>query len=243
MQYDFSLASKQAQVMEVKGEYFLYKSGLGPIRITPSSGSPVDLMPGQGMSGLKFDKFTVQDLSGANNAGFLLAGVGNWIDARTTGTVEVVDGGKSRTMAGSAFTVWNAAGAVAGQQSMVQLLNPVGNLKNVILESLSVASGSTTGFEVRTGMVEGAGPTQNGISKNLTTSIVYSTGYTRAGAVAASSGGLMFLLNAAINTTQSWRPVEPIVLTPGAILTIVGQGAQKDVSASFEWYESLIANG
>lgn len=243
MQYDFTLGAGQAQVLEAKGTYFKYKGGLGPIRVTPSNGGPVDLLPGQGMSGITFDRLTIKDLSGAGNMGFLLAGDGQWSDDRITGTVDVVDGGKTRTLAAKAFSVWASNPGTASLLSVVQLCNPVGSTKNIVLESLTAASTVATGFEVRAGIAESAMAQVFGVSKLLTPVLGASTAYSRSSTLAAVAGNVMFLINAAVRTMAPWKPVEPIVIAPGACISILGQSMAADVSVSFEWYEENISNG
>ncbi len=244
MQYDLNLTANGAQQIDVAGSYFKYAKGLGPIRVQVDGGGYVDLLPGQGMQGLKFSRLMVKDTSGATNTGALVAGEGQFTDARISGTVDVVDGGKSRTLAGMAFSAWLAGGGVAGQFTEVQISNPAGSGKNIIIEAIAVASNTATGFQVMAGCADVGGATLAGVSKNLTSgALVNSSAVLKAGSVAAQSGSTIYLINAAVSTMATWKPVEPIVLGPGGILTVLGQGTQKDVSASFEWYEALIVNG
>ncbi len=59
---------------------------------------------------------------------------------RLTGEVAVIDGGKARTLAGSAFVGGHGAGGVAGQYTHLQLLNPAASGKRVIIEQLMLSS-------------------------------------------------------------------------------------------------------
>lgn len=235
MQYDFSLLSKQSQVMEVKGEYFLYKSGLGPIRITPSSGSPVDLMPGQGMSGLKFDKFTVQDMSGANNAGFLLAGVGTWLDSRTTGIVEVVDGGKTRTLAGIAFMAVQFGQAAAGEYPHVQLFNPSTTRRLVVKQiflSSSVAQQLLLTF-FHSPLTGAASAPFNKLPGGPV-----SVGETRAQSSPTLLGpGALLAPFIAANTSVTTTLTEPIILNPGCGMVVRAGSTGSAITVAFEHIE------
>jgi hypothetical protein len=138
-QYDLNLVPNGAQTLDVAGSYFTYKSGLGAIRVTSSDGAVVDLLPGQGMSKLKFDRLTVKDISGVANVGVLLAGNGEWHDERITGTVDVVDGGKSRTLANMAFVAASGPAADATTTPAMYLQNPAGSGKNIIVKSFSIS--------------------------------------------------------------------------------------------------------
>ncbi|MCL6484930.1 MAG: hypothetical protein I4O49_12305, partial [Janthinobacterium lividum] len=114
MQYDFNLSPGGAQNLDVKGRFFKYRSGTGAIRVRASKGGYVDLLPGQGVRGFDFESLTVADRSGANNVGVLIVGDFDFQDDRIAGTVDVVDGGRTRTLAGIAFGASAYQAAVPG---------------------------------------------------------------------------------------------------------------------------------
>lgn len=145
MQYDFSLAAGAGVTLDIAGKFFKYKSGTGLIRVRGSSGGYLDLMPGQGVWGTEFTSLTVQDRSGAQNVGVLLAGNDDFRDDRITGDVTVLDNGKSRSMSGVSFFRMRAAGPAATQYAWVQVFNPIGSGKTIALNKI-VISADTAGF-------------------------------------------------------------------------------------------------
>lgn len=141
MQYDFNLPPGGALNLDVKGRFFKYRSGTGPIRVRASKGGYVDLLPGQGVWSLDYDSLNVQDRSGGNNAGVLIAGDFDFHDDRIVGTVEVVDGGRARTLAGLAYFAYGSMStSTAGKRANVILWNPIGSGKSVTVKSAIVSS-------------------------------------------------------------------------------------------------------
>ncbi|PJC99798.1 hypothetical protein GQ37_005685 [Janthinobacterium sp. BJB1] len=147
MQYDFNLPPGGALNLEVKGKFFKYRSGAGPIRVRASKGGYVDLLPGQGVRNLDYESLTVVDRSGANNAGVLVAGDFDFQDDRITGTVDIMDGARTRTLANMAFLA-DTALSPGGSYATLQLWNPVGSGKNVMLEQLTISVDAATAISM-----------------------------------------------------------------------------------------------
>lgn len=142
MQYDFSLAAGAAQSFDVVGTFVKYQNGTGLIRVRMSMGEYVDLLPGQGVFSVNYTRFTVTDRSGSNNAGALLAGDFDFRDSRITGVVEVIDGGRGRTLAGMCFS--GGVGITGGSGTdypHIVLNNPAGSGKRVVVEEFAFSFG------------------------------------------------------------------------------------------------------
>lgn len=145
MQYDFNLSAGGGTQLAVRGKFVKYKSGTGMIRVGINSGGFVDLLPGQGIWGIEYSTLNVSDKSGVANSGIILAGEFDFHDDRITGTVDVVDGGKDRTLAGiTYFGYQSCTVGTAGNHPFVQLLNPAGSGKNVYVKSLVLSSTSVS---------------------------------------------------------------------------------------------------
>jgi hypothetical protein len=242
MQYDFTLIAGQSQVLEVRGSYFKYKGGLGAIRVTPSSGGPVDLLPGQGMSGIAFERLTIKDLTGNANMGFVLAGDGKWDDDRITGTVEVLEGGKARTLAGMAFCATVETGAVdAAMLGRAAIFNPVDSVKRIVVEAIGLSSPyaqKCNMFAMSAMLATDAGP---GASKDFI-SAKTSVARLSTGQVSIPGPGpaARWQLSVIANGRDVWTPKEPIVLAPGSGIVLWSQTQGVYFAASFEWFEESI---
>jgi hypothetical protein len=167
MDFDFTLLANGGQAVDIAGSFFKYKAGIGAIKIQTDRGGSVTLLPGQGVRNAQFTRLQIVDASGLPNSGILIAGNEEFIDDRisgsvaiTAGTLSVVDDGKSRTLSGSAFIATIGQSAAAGTYATLQLWNPAGSGKNLIVESINAnfdvdnlfnASDSVAAISVQTG--------------------------------------------------------------------------------------------
>lgn len=231
MQFDFNVVANGGQQIDVKGRFFKYISGLGKIRVTTSAGRPVDLLPGQGLFGEDFSWLNVKDRSGAANTGIILAGDFDFRDDRISGTVDVVDGGKSRTLAGKAFAYGLNMTSTVDTFASLQLFNLAGSGKNLFVEQMlfhqSVAG--VLAIYITTMSL----PTDTGIfsSSKLGGAVVSTAAkYFSSGTVSGGAQGGSLSLAAEYpaanlkrlaivpvlaNQQMSYRPIEPLVLPPG----------------------------
>jgi len=250
--FDLKIAPGAVRFIDVRAAYIYFLNGSAgggdtTIAFQPESGSEtVYLKPGQAYKIPTGDRigtrWTMTNVKGEGTIiGQVLMGEGEFTDNRVSGSVEVIDGGKARTLAGVAFSAWVSAPGVAGVRSVVQLQNPAASGKNVVVERIAVASQVSTGFEVRPGLADVGGGFGTAASKLVTNgALVVSSAIFKVGTRAVDTTSTLYLLNAAIGTQAAWRPLEPIVIAPGGILSIVGQSLNADVAASMEWYEDKI---
>jgi hypothetical protein len=243
MEYDFNLGAGQSLNLDVKGRFFKYKSGTGPIRIRTSLGGAVDLLPGQGVENVHFTGLTISDRSGAGNAGSILAGDFDFRDDRITGSVEVVDGGKNRTRAGQAFLV--AAGGTTDPnfQSRTALVNAAGSGKNIFIETAMLTGQVAVPVSlcrVDAGVVVAVAQ-RKGISKDLTTFKESTAGQIFADANQNSAPlNPMWVLQINAGGRDSFQPKEPFMIPPGAALCMWAQTVGAPFTAQFEWFEEAI---
>lgn len=237
MQYDFNLAPGSSQTLDVKGRFFKYKNGTGLIRVRTSLGGAVDLLPGQGIENVDFTGLTITDRSGANNIGAILAGDFDFRDDRITGSVEVIDGGKNRVNAGSAFSWGAAPSGQPGLINHIQLWNPADSGKNVIVSQLILATSAfdIVALQVTSQMLS----TDNGAIGNKKSGGALSKARSlsqrdAAVLVSGSSQGFAVCNGSSSNT---FKPTEPYVLGPGYGLVIRNSTAAVGLFVTVEHYE------
>lgn len=240
MQYDFNLAPNSGTVMDIAGKFFKYRSGTGVITVRTSKGGSVDLLPGQGVWNVEFTSLTIKDKSGAQNAGVILAGDFDFHDDRITGTVDVVDGGKARSLSGSAFSLTFKTDPAAGMTSRLGLWNPSAN-KNVVIESIAMSAAAALSVTIYKGPLLNW-PAGAGAPK--------SQGSAAASVAQASADALvstftpgtqsMWSLSVAASGKDIWVPKEPIILTPGTGIVMWAQAWNMGFNGSFEWFEEAV---
>jgi len=239
MQYDFNLLAGQSQNIDVKGRFFKYKSGTGMIRVRTSLGGAVDLLPGQGVEDVEFTGLTVSDRSGANNVGSILAGAFKYTDDRISGSVEVIDGGRNRTIANQAFMTNTYCGPTAGNTPMVQLWNPVGSGKRVVVERVTRSSGSAGNIVVA--LVNYALATFDKYARSKLSGGSVSTSEVRYfSKVGAQNDPALTSDPVQANVPLLFQFIEPVVLLPGFGLVIAASSIGTDVVGAFEYFEELI---
>lgn len=245
MNFPLNLVVNGMQPVSQVGNYVYYKAGSAggadpSIKVKTDLGDEYILMPGQGfrLDNRFFNNLQVTNAGGqATVIGMLLIADGGFFDNRTTGSVEVIDGGKSRTLGGGAFMGGVQCGTTAGQNSHVQIWNPLGSGKNVIVESITYSSNSNGGILFRTGNVAAANMLGNGVSK-LAGGAVASVAQLRYQTNATGlGGGNMMIVGIAAAQFSTYTFKEPVVVPPGQGLLVL-QGTQAaDVTGNFEWYE------
>lgn len=243
MQFDFTLPANGGQIIDTKGSFVKYVSGTGKIRVRIDRGSYLDLMPGQGARGLSFDQLRIEDRSGAGNVGVILAGAFEFQDDRISGTVDTVDGGKARTLAGNAFCAAIFCGGQPGQFANSQLWNPPGSGKILIVESFGVSSpGASSGWGCDVRMSSQALTTvaSNGIlsKKSGGTGSAGQLKIQNTGALPAGGGEAIVTL-AGSTARDYYKLTEPIVLLPGAGL-LAFQSVAAAIVFNAEWYEEAL---
>lgn len=246
--YDINIPANKQQIVEAQGTFIYYLTGNAggadpTIKVTFGlGGTSVLLKPGQSIrlpvTAKPIDMWRVENY--ANSAtilGQVLVGTGDFKDTNTTGTVQVMDGSKARTLGKTAFTAYNGISTGgAGIYAHVQLWNPVGSGKNVFLE-YAAATAQAAGFVNVRIATAALGTNQLAPNSKLMGSGAASvaTMYTATNAVAQGSTIINGRAMAA-NGTVEFRMVEPIVLAPGNGL-IFQSAANQDMSGYFEYYE------
>jgi hypothetical protein len=250
--YDITVAVGASRQLDAQGEYFYYNAGSAggadpTIKLRGlSSGLTIKLKPGQGFrlpAGEKETSWVITNFAGAATIiGFVTVGDGDITDNRITGSVEVVDGGKNRTNANIAYFTTGYLSAVAGQYTNLQLWNPSGSGRNVIVEGINYAS-ATTSFLIL--MADSSQLTANLgaqiISKKISST---STSLTQVrketSATPTAQFANMMYMNITANTTNFFKPTEPLIIVPNSGLRIQNNTLNAELSVGFEFYEESI---
>jgi hypothetical protein len=208
-------------------------------------GSKITLQPGQAYrvadDATKPDSWTLANYAGgATIVGQVVIGDGRIDDNSIAGTVNVVDGGKFRTLANGAFAGSPGSSAVAGQYGRLQLWNPIGSGTRLIVESLvlranAAANNVIIGFttaQLAQGQANGISKMSGGaVGKGVTCSDTTATTWT-VGLMPGMSGG-----SVAPSSMQNIFDIEPMIVTPGYGLTIWAAQLNADIVANLQWYE------
>ncbi|OMG73129.1 hypothetical protein [Burkholderia ubonensis] len=250
--FDITLqANGSAFVVHAAGRYIKYTVGNAggndaSIVVTPGmqGGSKITLQPGQAYR--VADDVPVPDswslansLGQAVITGKVVVGNGRIDDNSLQGTVQVVDGGKSRTLANAAYSGVAAASAVSAQYPRLQLWNPAGSGVRLVLECINNLGANTTSTAVLTdSTVALATLGQNGFPKLL-------GGANAAGQLRVDTNATLVPVTPALaclapvtgTVVTSFKPVEPMVIPPGHGLLMTGLVSNDNMTATFEWYE------
>lgn len=242
MQHDFNLPANGSQQIDVTGRFFKYKSGSGLIRLRASRGGYIDLLPGQGVENEAFTSLTVQDRTGAPNKGVLLAGDFDFRDERISGSVEVIDGGYARTLAGKAFMGVASHGADPALVTGVQLSNPAGSGRNLIVKRYSMSTAAGGGVHVRINQQILTQVNDTGSAKNplIADSLAQLRVDKLAGVASYFNGKKVDQYSLTVNGSAFCVLQEPIMIPPGWTLTFHALAANIDMTAAVEWYEEIL---
>lgn len=256
--FDFTApASGAPQVVNAPGRYLKYVSGTAGgndtgLIVTPGGkpGSKVLLYPGQAITlpddgSMQPSAWTIANAVGqATIAGTVVVGDGRLDDNTLQGVVQVVDGGKSRTLAGSAYLgyYYKQAGG-ANTYATVALLNPATSTTRIVVEQYYLSAGAIA-VGAQYGIAAAANVTPAlalvGGGGNKRSGGQASAGQVYQGAIGA--GGLPLSYTFSLRTMQANGSTtgalrEPLVLLPGYAFALEASVANADMGAEFEWYE------
>lgn len=242
--YDLNIGVGQAQAIDVAGDRVHFISAVDPfavIELRPNfSQGNITLKPGQGYRfAEQVTRWVVYNKGTVPLTGSLMIGTGDFFDQRISGTVDVIDGGKARTLGNQAFMGTSYQGAVAAQYPHVQLWNPAGSAKRIIVEAFAAASATVGGWQLRSAVAAlttlGAAPA----SKNIGGAA--GVGQVRTAAnVAAQGVDIMMQGYLQASTLYEKKLNEPIVLAPGTGINVMANALNVDMTANFEFFEESI---
>jgi hypothetical protein len=248
-QFDITVPGVGGFPVHAPGRYIKYLSGNNgggdtSLVVTPGGqgGSKIVLQPGQAYrvadSKPTPDSWTLaSNAGGATITGKVVIGDGRIDDNSLSGTVQVVDGGKARTLAGTAFIGTCGTGGVSAQYTRTQLWNPANNPNRLVVEQLSITASAATGAGIIVSTAALANLYEQGQSKKLggATSLAQ-TYYDNTATIYPLP--LIGNISTEAGNKQAWFvPHEPYVVPPGYGITIEHNTVFLTGSSTFEWYE------
>jgi len=249
--FDITVPASGSFPINAAGRYIKYLAGNNgggdttlTVRPGAKGGSTITLKPGQayriGDSAPTPSSWTLANYAGgATILGQVVIGDGRIDDTSIAGTVQVVDGGKARTLNNSAFTGFTSAPGVAGQYPRIQLWNPANSGVRLVVESLTGMSAvSSCAVIVTDSTAALATNVQNGLSKLLGGAVAKGEIHDDSTASAQPGNPSLMVISAAPGLgLQSLKFVEPVVVPPGHGLLMTGNTVNDPFSCSIEWYE------
>lgn len=187
---------------------------------------------------VEFDAVEVEAGAIAQTVTVQIAGGGVGSD-RVLGEVSVIDGAAARVYAGASFSSYGFHVPTTGQYSLVQLWNPAGSGKDLIVSGFaislrgadswaSLAAGTSaivgTARNIRSKLIGGAGSVAQKISATSATS------------PGMSGVDVFFEIYQKADQGNYLKMNEPLIIRPGYGVTAFS-GVNVTVSASFDFYE------
>lgn len=248
---DFTLAVNTSRPIEAPGTYFYYYSGSAGgadstiILKEDSRGSTVILKPGQAFrlpagSGQAVRWYVSNYANTATIVGSVVIGDGEITDNRVTGSVEVVNGEKARTLAGGMFAGSAFCAAVAATYSTIQLWNPPASGKRLIVTNVSYGVSGAAGTIA---MLMKAATLANLFAVSPANKMPGSPApvallkYENTAASETFPLGKLRNEDLAANTPRDWNIGGALVVPPGYGLNSYGAAVNTTTLTSFEWFE------
>lgn len=248
--YDIKLAPGEVRLINVQADYIYYRAGSAggadaAIEFAPrSGGESVFLYPGQSYRvpvGARMGAdWTLRNRKGeATIIGQILMGEGSFQDNRISGAVEVIDGGKNRTMAGAAFLGGTAAIGSATQYTHLQLAS-VAVGRRVVIKTIMIFTNATQQVNVTTN--PGLLGTLEGYARSKKVGGAASTAQMRSALTAGLTGSAPFYTFPTVTGGVPFLLTlqEPMVLENGENLLVEAASVGTYLGATFEFIEEVI---
>lgn len=141
-----TLAANQTIQIGIAANFFSLTKCAWPVTVTLLQdnqiiGRAVDMLAGDFLEDIEFDAVWITNGAIAQEVGWQITG-GNAGSTRVMGEVSVINGELNRVKANQCFIGVSASINVAGQCSAGQLWNPAASGKNLVLNKVSVMSGT-----------------------------------------------------------------------------------------------------
>lgn len=259
--FTLPLAANEVREADITGEYFELRNALQPvvlIELLDRTGGVIARLDNPEQSDFvrpgRYEKIRITNGAVAQTVKHFY-GTGDAGSRRTSGLVKVeglvnvagdvsvIDGEKTRTLAGGMFGGAPAVAGVAAQYSAVQLWNPAASGKNLIVTQLDIGSDVASNAVVFFKALEL--PTAYGfaISNKLSgagAAPVAALKTENSAAAEAYALGILRNLSLAANNPILWPIRGALVVRPGYGLNVRQGTLAARVSADFEWFEEPI---
>lgn len=173
----------------------------------------------------------------------LFVGSGDAGTRRTSGDVSVIDGGKSRTLANTAFIASEGATGDATTAPAVYLMNPAGSGRNIVVKSfrVSFSAAQSYGLEWSLG-VTGLDNSALAVVSKSNAGVFVAKVYRHTTGVLAAKSGTNSLATASLaaNSVDYVLFTEPVVIRQGDQLKAFGTGSSSTGIFVFECIEEVV---
>jgi hypothetical protein len=238
--YDFSIPANGSFQLLVEGSFYRIQQSTGALEVRRDGGSGVGpIYAGQGERDEEFKYLTLIDKTGAINNGFIVVSDGTFVDDRTTGEVSIVDGEAAKTRSNIAFMAFGSLSGVAAQCSAVEIWNPAGSGKRLIVSDLIASSASQSAAAINkiTATMGAAGVPQS--------KLINATGSTAVAKVGASNVAAVPGVTIENQFIQAYQPFaraykQPIVIEPGFGIVVWNTLVNSSLVASVQFTEEVI---
>jgi hypothetical protein len=251
--FDIAIAPNNPRPVDVAASYvYFYEGSAGGADTTLliqriGDGATALLRPGQAIkfpaSSAANTKFLISNVAGqAVISGKLLFANGEFSDNRVTGSVEVVDGGRARTLMNQAFVAGASCTSDAASIPAFYLQNPAGSGKNIIVKACSMSANVAQPYGVATVPgVTGEDVTAAGIVSKSGDGGFVAKAYRNVTGPLSVSGKNSYV-SGHLQANQTDRVVlqEPIVIRPGRQIMAFATVANCNIIAVFECIEEVI---
>ncbi|WP_321860732.1 hypothetical protein [Burkholderia cenocepacia] len=243
--YDIQIPAGGAQTLEAGGQIFDFLSSgsaFDQIQVLPEfQQGNVTLRLGQGFDAGKIvNRWYIKNTGTTAINGMVVLSTAGFRNFRISGDVNVLDGAKSRSISGAAFTLANATTAPgAGAYARIQLWNPAGSNTRLIVESVAI-SAAATGYTANVSFNSASlgGAPISGISKNSAIATApAAVCYRDVTQTQLDTFPALYQLAAPANGLQPFVPKEPYVVKPGYGLLLWSNNAALAMTGLFEWFE------
>lgn len=217
--------------------------------ISGAAPAPVYIAPGQ-IINAPFTQLLIENKSQPGKRLRFFYGVGVDFQSSTSGqvtvagTVSIIDGEKARTLTGTQFAGSAISGATAGTYQNVQLWNPAGSGRNLIVRNAAmnaINAGTNTLYHAPASNAL-ANVVSNAIANKFvgnSTASVAEIRVQETGAINSLNGGIFFqtTANGGSAPTIQMPIFGAVVVPPGRGLLVTCTQPASYVTGSWEWFE------
>lgn len=199
-------------------------------------GAMANMLAGDYVRDVDFDAVRVDNGASGQTVTVQIAGGGVGSD-RVLGEVSVIDGGKSRTLAGLSFLANGYVAASVGNYSHVQLWNPTAT-KNLVVKQLFFSEPANGIFNIKAHNAALLTLFNNPLPKKMGAAV--SSAEVRTQAAAAAIGvAAMMSGNILASATLKIEFQEPLIIPPGWGLVFHGN-VNEQVNVAIDFYEDPV---
>lgn len=238
-----TLAASETWRLRIVADYFRLSASNYPVNVrlfrdNRELGAMANFQAGDYVAGVAFDQIAIENGSTAQSVTAQLAGGGVGSD-RVLGEVSVISGEVSRSEAGVSYGGYGEQPAVAANYPHVQLWNPLGSGKNLIVNEVAASSGNGGQlFLASHNAAIGSLAAYQASAKKFGGSA--SVAQLRNGALAAFVGTYLFGAWWGPNALYTVALTEPYVIPPGQGLLALNSVVNTTVMCGFQYYEKAV---